>query len=64
MNRQPDDSSNVSDSDPKPNNPLSPYFPSETPDVPGGGRRWAAILLAAMMLLGALYGFLSAFLPL
>lgn len=50
--------------DPEPNDPLSPYSPSEVPDVPGNGRRWVAILLALMMLLGAFYGFLSLFLPL
>ncbi|SFG07823.1 hypothetical protein SAMN04488063_1354 [Halopelagius inordinatus] len=54
----------MGDSDPDQNNPLSPYFPSETPTVPGNGRRWVAILLAATILGGALYGFLSALLPL
>jgi hypothetical protein len=46
-------------SDPDSRNPLSPYYPSETPDVPGNGRTWFALLLAAMLLLGAAYGFLS-----
>lgn len=46
-------------SDPKPNDPLSPYSPSETPDVPGNGRRWVAILLTAMLLSGAAYAALS-----
>jgi len=46
-------------SDPGSRNPLSPYYPSETPDVPGNGRTWFALLLATMLLLGAAYGFLS-----
>ncbi|SEG67096.1 hypothetical protein [Halobellus limi] len=46
-------------SDEEPNNPLSPYYPSEIPDVPANGRTWFAILLAAMLLLGAAYGFIA-----
>ncbi|WP_251330009.1 hypothetical protein [Haloplanus pelagicus] len=46
---------------PKPKTPLSPYYPSDVPDVPGNGRTWVAILLAATLLLGAVYAFLSAF---
>ncbi|WP_255170583.1 hypothetical protein [Natrononativus amylolyticus] len=30
-------------SDRKPNNPLSPYYPSETPDLSGNVHRWIAI---------------------
>ncbi len=40
------------------NNPLSPYYPSETPSVPGNGRKWFAILMTAMFLLGVAYSFL------
>jgi hypothetical protein len=47
------------DREPEPNNPLSPYYPSEVPDVPGSGRRWVAILLAATLLSGAAYGVLT-----
>lgn len=52
----------MTDSDPKPNEPLSPYFPSEVPDVPGNGRRWFAVLFAAMFLGGAVYAFVVPFL--
>ena len=52
------------DSDPDSKNPLSPYYPSEVPDVPGSGRRWFAILLALIILLGMIYSALSVFLPL
>lgn len=45
--------------DPKPNDPLSPYAPSEVPDVPGNGRPWVAVLLASVLLAGAAYGLLS-----
>ncbi|MFB6123912.1 MAG: hypothetical protein ABEJ78_10700 [Haloferacaceae archaeon] len=44
---------------PDPNDPLSPYFPAETPDVPGNGRKWAALLLALLLLVGAGFGVLS-----
>ena len=30
-------------SDRRPNNPLSPYYPSETPDLSGNVPRWVAI---------------------
>ena len=40
-------------------NPLSPYYPSEVPDVPGDGRTWFAVLIAATLLLGTAYGFLA-----
>lgn len=45
----------MSDDGPRRTNPLGPYFPSEVPDLPGRGRRWFAVLLAAMFLLGSLY---------
>ena len=45
--------------DEEPNNPLSPYYPSEVPDVPANGRTWFALFLAAMLLLGAVYGFVA-----
>lgn len=45
------------------NSPLSPYYPSETPDVPGEGRRWTALLLAALLLASACFGFLALLLP-
>ena len=48
----------MSPNDEEPNNPLSPYYPSEVPEIPGNGRTWFAILLAAMLLSGAVYGFL------
>lgn len=54
----------MTDGEPKPNDPLSPYSPSEVPDVPGNGRRWFAVLLTLMLLLGASYAFLSSLLPL
>ncbi|MFB6301176.1 MAG: hypothetical protein ABEH65_13055 [Halobacteriales archaeon] len=49
----------MTDQRPKPNNPLSPYFPSETPNIPGNGRTWFAILMAVMLLSGAVYSALS-----
>ena len=53
----------MTDSDPEPNNPLSPYYPSEVPDVPSNGRRWFAILLTIILVLGSLYGLLSMLFP-
>lgn len=47
------------DGEPEPNNPLSPYYPSEVPDVPGSGRTWFAILLALMLLFGAMFRLLT-----
>ncbi|MFB6196616.1 MAG: hypothetical protein ABEI80_10625 [Haloplanus sp.] len=47
------------DGDPRPNDPLSPYYPSEVPDVPGDGRTWVALLLAATLLLGAAWGLVT-----
>jgi hypothetical protein len=44
---------------PDSNNPLAPYYPSEPPDVPGNGRRWVAILLTLVLLLGAAFGVVS-----
>jgi len=52
----------MSRNDEKPSNPLSPYYPSEVPDLPANGRTWFAILFAAMFLFGALYGFFAMFL--
>ncbi|WP_435069046.1 hypothetical protein [Haloplanus sp. C73] len=40
------------------NDPLSPYYPSETPDVPGDGRTWFAVLVVLLLLTGTVYGFL------
>jgi len=42
---------------------LSPFFPSETPTLRGRGRKWIAIFLAGLLLVGSLVGFVSAFLP-
>ncbi|MFB6360028.1 MAG: hypothetical protein ABEH59_01765 [Halobacteriales archaeon] len=48
------------DREPEPKNPLSPYFPSDVPLVPGSGRRWVALLLVAVILLGTfMYGVLG-----
>ncbi|MFB6161019.1 MAG: hypothetical protein ABEJ61_07560 [Haloferacaceae archaeon] len=52
-----------SDTDPTPRNPLAPYYPSEVPGVPGEGRGWFAVLLAAMLLAGAVYAAVSVLLP-
>ena len=49
----------MDDGDPDPRNPLSPYYPSDVPTIPGGGRRWFAILWALLILLGAAYSALS-----
>jgi len=49
----------MTERDPEPTNPLQPYYPSETPDIPGDGRTWFAILLSIMLLLSAAYGVLS-----
>lgn len=40
-------------SDPKPKNPLSPYYPAEIPPIPGSGRTWFAILLSMLLVSGA-----------
>ncbi|RMB12885.1 hypothetical protein [Haloplanus aerogenes] len=53
----------MSDRDPEPKNPLSPYYPSEVPNVPGDGRTWFAVLAVFTLLLGAVYAFLTLFLP-
>ena len=44
---------------PDPNNPLSPYYPSETPTLSGNGRKWFAILILLVFLLSAVYQVLS-----
>lgn len=51
----------MDDTDPESNNPLSPYYPSEVPDVPSDGRTWFAILLTVILLFGTVYGFVSMF---
>lgn len=38
---------------------LSPYFPAESPSIPGSGRTWFAILSTMILLLGAVYGLLA-----
>ncbi|SEA06321.1 hypothetical protein SAMN04488065_1648 [Haloplanus vescus] len=54
----------MSDRDPSSKNPLSPYYPSETPSLPGDGRTWFALLVAGMLLLGVVYTFLTLFVTL
>lgn len=49
----------MSDDRPRPNNPLSPYYPSQVPDIPGSGRKWFAILLAMLLLAGAAFQLIS-----
>lgn len=49
----------MADREPEPNNPLGPYFPAEVPDVPGDGRAWFAVLVAVLLLLGAVAQLLS-----
>jgi hypothetical protein len=49
----------MSDDDSPQRDPLSPYYPGDVPEVPGNGRTWFAVLIAAMLLLGAAYGVLS-----
>jgi hypothetical protein len=49
----------MTDSKPEPNNPLSPYYPSDVPDIPASGRTWFAILLALILFLGAAFQFLN-----
>ena len=49
----------MADGDPTPRNPLAPYYPSSVPAIPGDGRRWAALLLAALLLLSAAFSLLS-----
>jgi hypothetical protein len=51
--------SDVPDRDPAPNDPLSPYDPSNVPDLPGNGRTWFAIVMVLMLLLGGVYSILS-----
>ena len=52
----------MGDADPESNNPLSPYYPSETPSVPGNGSKWFAILMALLFLFSAILTVLSYFL--
>jgi hypothetical protein len=49
----------MTDDTPDPNEPLSPYYPSEVPDVPGNGRKWVALLVSLLILGAASYGVLS-----
>lgn len=49
----------MADREPKPRNPLGPYYPSEVPSVPGNARRWLALLLLAVILLGAVLNLLA-----
>jgi hypothetical protein len=49
----------MTEPEPEPNNPLSPYYPSEIPSIPGSGRKWFAVLLTLMLVFGTVYGFLS-----
>ncbi|MFC6887841.1 hypothetical protein [Halorubrum trueperi] len=51
----------MDDNDPKPDNPLSPYYPSEVPDIPGDGRTWFAILLTLILIFGTFYWAVSIF---
>jgi len=51
----------MGDADPDRTNPLSPYYPSETPSLPSNGRAWFALLVVGMLLLGVCYAFLSLF---
>ncbi|MDY6819503.1 MAG: hypothetical protein SVG88_12655 [Halobacteriales archaeon] len=44
---------------PKPNNPLAPYYPAETPSIPGNARTWFAVLMTAILLSGAVYSALA-----
>ena len=53
--------SSMGDADPDRTNPLSPYYPSETPSLPSNGRAWFALLVVGMLLLGVCYAFLSLF---
>jgi hypothetical protein len=39
----------MSDREPERNNPLSPYFPSRVPSVPGNARRWFVVLMVALL---------------
>jgi hypothetical protein len=49
----------MDESEPGPNNPLGPYFPSDVPDVPGNARRWFVVLMVLLLLAGAVGGLLS-----
>lgn len=54
----------MGDRDSDQTNPLSPYYPSETPTLPGNGRTWFALLIAGMLLMGVIYTVLTLFLTL
>lgn len=50
------------DSDgPRRNNPLSPYYPSEVPTVPGNTPRWFVLLVVLVLLLSTLAMLLPVF---
>lgn len=40
----------MADKKPQPNNPLAPYYPSETPSLSGNGRKWFTILVLGFWL--------------
>lgn len=44
------------DGGPDPNDPLSPYFPSEVPDLPTDGRRSVALLLLLLTFSWLVFG--------
>ena len=47
------------EAEPEPNNPLSPYYLSQVPNLDGNGRKWFAILFVLIILLEAVYTFVS-----
>ena len=49
----------MTNGDPERNNPLSPYYPSRVPNLEGNGRKWFALLFVLILLLGAIYTFVS-----
>ncbi|MFC3477611.1 hypothetical protein [Halobacterium litoreum] len=52
-----DDAPTVTDGEPDPDDPLSALSPSNTPSIPGSGRKWFAILVSLLLLSGGLYAF-------
>lgn len=44
----------MADREPRPNNPLGPYYPAEIPNVPGIARTWFALLIAGLILIWAI----------
>ena len=51
----------MANGDAKPDNALSPYYPSETPSIQGNSRRLFTILMALMFLISGILTIIAIF---